>query len=72
VEKRPEKRRMDRRQIAIVGLAALGGVFAALNLDDVDVNWVFGTWSTPLILVIAISMLIGAGLGYLATRRRRG
>ena len=63
---------MDRRQIAIVGLAALGGVFAALNLDDVDVNWVFGTWSTPLILVIAISMLIGAGLGYLATRRRRG
>jgi uncharacterized integral membrane protein len=71
-ERRPEKRRIDRRQIAIVALAGVGGVFAALNLDEVDVNWIFGTWETPLIVVIALSMLIGAGLGYLATRRRRG
>jgi uncharacterized integral membrane protein len=71
VEKRPQKRRMDKRQIGIIALAGLGGVFAALNLDQVDVNWVFGTWETPLIVVIAISMVIGAGLGYLATRRRR-
>ena len=70
-ERRPAKRRVDKRQIALLGLAGLGGVFAALNLDEVDVNWIFGTWETPLIIVIAISMLIGAGLGYLVTRRRR-
>lgn len=69
--RRPEKRRIDKRQIALVGLAGIGGVFAALNLDEVDVNWILGTWETPLIVVIAISMLIGAGLGYLVTRRRR-
>jgi uncharacterized integral membrane protein len=68
--RRPEKRRVDKRQIALLGLAGLGGVFAALNLDEVDVNWVLGTWETPLIVVIALSMLIGAGLGYLVTRRR--
>jgi uncharacterized integral membrane protein len=71
-QRRPEKRRIDKRQIVLLGLAGLGGVFAALNLDEVEVNWILGTWDTPLIIVIAISMLIGAGLGYLATRRRRG
>ena len=71
-ERRPEKRRIDKRQIGLIGLAGVGGVFAALNLDEVDVNWIFGTWETPLIVVIALSMLIGAGLGHLATRRRRG
>ena len=61
---------MEKRQIAVVGLAALGGVFAVLNIDEVDVNWILGTWQTPLIVVIALSMLIGAGLGILVSRRR--
>ena len=63
---------MEKRQIAVVGLAALGGVFAVLNIDEVDVNWIFGTWQTPLIVVIALSMVIGAGLGILVSRRRGG
>ena len=70
-ERRPEKRRVDKRQIALLGLAGLGGVFAALNLDEVEVNWILGTWDTPLIIVIAISTLFGAALGYLVARRRR-
>ena len=61
---------MEKRQVAAVGLAAFGGVFAALNLDEVEVNWIFGTWDTPLIVVIALSMVIGAGLGVLVSRRR--
>jgi uncharacterized integral membrane protein len=61
---------VEKRQIALLGLAGLGGVFGALNLDEVDVNWIFGTWETPLIVVIALSMVIGAGLGYLVSRRR--
>ena len=36
----------------------------------VAVLLVLGTWSTPLILVIAISFLLGAGVGYLLGRRR--
>jgi uncharacterized integral membrane protein len=60
---------METRQIAALVLAALGILFAALNLDEVKVNWMLGTWRTPLIVVIALSMVIGAGLGYLAARR---
>jgi uncharacterized integral membrane protein len=63
---------VEKRQVAVLALAGVGGVFAALNLDEVDVNWILGTWSTPLIVVIALSMLIGAGLGVLVSRRRGG
>ena len=62
---------MERRQIAVVVLAGIGAVFAAANLDEVKVNWMLGTWSTPLIVVIALSMVIGAGLGLLVSRSRR-
>jgi uncharacterized integral membrane protein len=54
------------------GLGGLGAVFAVLNFDEVDVNWVFGTWSTPLIVVIALPFLLGAGVGFLISRRRAG
>lgn len=54
----------------MVVLAGIGGVFAAVNLDEVEVNWILGTWETPLIVVIALSMVVGAGLGVLVSRRR--
>ena len=38
---------MERRQVAALVLAALGGVFAAANLHEVKVNWILGTWHTP-------------------------
>jgi uncharacterized integral membrane protein len=61
---------VERRQIAAVVLAALGVVFAAVNLDEVKVNWVLGNWKTPLIVVIALSLVVGAALGLLVSRRR--
>jgi uncharacterized integral membrane protein len=63
---------VERRQIAGLVLAGTGGVFAAVNLDEVKVNWILGTWETPLIVVIALSMVIGAALGLLVSRARRG
>jgi uncharacterized integral membrane protein len=64
------RRREQARTVAAFGLGGLGALFAVLNVDEVDVNWILGTWSTPLIVVIALSMVIGAGLGYLVARRR--
>ena len=61
---------METRQIAALGLAALGITFAAVNLDEVRVNWVLGNWRTPLIVVIALSLVVGAALGLLVSRRR--
>jgi uncharacterized integral membrane protein len=63
---------VEKRQIAGVALAAVGITFAAVNLDEVKVNWILGTWRTPLIVVIALSIVIGAGLGLLVARGRRG
>ncbi len=61
---------MERRQVAALVLAAIGGGFAVANFDEVKVNWILDTWRTPLIVVIALSMLVGAGLGFLVSRRR--
>jgi uncharacterized integral membrane protein len=76
--RRPERarrssltRREQARTVVLLALAGLGVLFAVLNFDDVKVNWLFGTWSTPLIIVIAISFLLGTGVGWLAARRRR-
>ena len=66
----PPSRRDRARTVALLVLTGLGVLFAVLNFDEVEVNWLLGTWSTPLIIVIAISFLLGSGVGYLVARRR--
>lgn len=63
-------RRERARGLAMFGLGGLAALFAVLNFDQVDVNWLLGTWSTPLIVVIALSFVLGAGVGLLVSRRR--
>jgi uncharacterized integral membrane protein len=61
------------RNTRLIAAAVLGGLialFALLNTGDVRVNWLLGTKSTPLIVVIALSFLLGAGFGAMAARRR--
>ena len=60
----------NRRLVYGLILGAIVAGFAVANLDDVQVNWLLGTWSTPLIVAIAISFLLGSGVGFLLARRR--
>jgi len=60
------------RTVAALVIGGLLAVFAVLNTGEVEVNWILGTWETPLIVVIALSIVIGAGLGLLIARGRRG
>ena len=60
----------NRRTVAGLSIGALVAVFAVLNLDEVQVNWIVGTVSTPLILVIGITFLLGAVLGWIAHAAR--
>lgn len=60
-----------RRQVAGFVLLGLAVLFAAVNLDEVSVSWIVATWDTPLIVVIAVSLVAGGGLGFLVGRRRR-
>jgi uncharacterized integral membrane protein len=59
------------RLLGAVLAGVLVTVFAVLNLDEVDVNWIVGTWSTPLIVVIAVSALLGVALDRGLQRRAR-
>ncbi len=55
----------------LVGLAVLMTLFAVLNLERVEVNWIFGKTSTPLIVVILVSLLVGIVLTHFAELRYR-
>jgi len=59
------------RVIAGVAVGGLITAFALLNLDDVEVNWLLGTWFTPLIVVIVLSFVGGAFAGWAFARYRR-
>jgi uncharacterized integral membrane protein len=52
-------------------LAALAVAFAALNVTQVEVDWILTTSKTPLIVVIVVSLLVGAVLGFVVGRRSR-
>jgi uncharacterized integral membrane protein len=69
----PDKRRSRKentRLVAVAAVSAIAALFAVLNLEEIEVNWIVGTWDTPLIVVVALSMVLGAGLGFLVGRRR--
>lgn len=58
------------RIIVWVTVVAAVAVVAAVNTQDVEVDWVFGDFSLPLWVVIALSAVAGAVIGYVARWRR--
>jgi uncharacterized integral membrane protein len=61
----------NRRLLYGLVIGSIVAVFAVLNLDEVEVNWIFGTAQTPLIVVIAVSFLLGALTGWIAAAGRQ-
>jgi uncharacterized integral membrane protein len=68
--------RSTREKLRLAGAAVAGTLavlFALLNLDQVEVNWVLGSGQTPLIVVIVVSFLLGVAvdrlLAYRSSRR---
>lgn len=67
-----EKSRAPRRdKVAAALLSGLGVRFTVLNSDSVRINWIVTTTKAPLIVVIALCVLVGAGVGLLGLRSRR-
>ena len=58
------------RVIIRLVVAAAVVVFALVNTEKVDVNWVFDDARVPLWVVIGASALAGAVIGFLASPRR--
>ena len=57
----------------ILGLVVLAAVvlFAALNTDKVNVDWALDTADVALWIVIAVSVVAGVVIGFLARPRHR-
>jgi uncharacterized integral membrane protein len=67
-----KRRSAQRARIAAACvLGALAAAFAILNTDEVEVNWILGSWSTPLIIVIVVSFLVGVAADRLAVVRSK-
>ncbi len=73
----PKRRRRmpaNAGQVGLIALAVVIAVFAVLNLNSVKVDFIVGSGHAPLIIVIAVSLLLGAAAGTLwarlAARRR--
>jgi uncharacterized integral membrane protein len=59
------------RTIGLLGIGAIVVVFAIVNLDDVKVDWIVTSSSTPLIVVIVLSFVLGLVTGLIGRRVRR-
>jgi len=59
------------RTIAIVVLALAVILLAVKNTERVHVDWVVGSGSAPLIIVILITLLVGIVISHLAGRVAR-
>lgn len=57
------------RTAVLVVLAILITLFAAKNTAEIKVDWIVGSGKAPVIIVIVVSVLIGAVLSYFADRR---
>jgi uncharacterized integral membrane protein len=56
----------------LIAAGIIGGLivaFAFLNLESVEVNWILGTWQTPLIVVILLTLAVGILVGVFLARR---
>jgi uncharacterized integral membrane protein len=66
-----QNRRQLRRTVAIAVLSALVIAFAVTNLRRVRVDWLVGSGHAPLIVVIVVSLFVGAVLALFAERLAR-
>jgi uncharacterized integral membrane protein len=69
----PPRTKRSNREVArtsgLVLLAVLATLFAVLNVESVEVNWIFGSGQAPLIVVIVVSVLVGVVFTHFAERR---
>ncbi len=64
-----QRRRWRTYAAAAVGILAL--IFVLQNSQDVEVDFIFATTTTPLFFVLLIAIALGALIGWLLPRVRR-
>lgn len=64
------KAKSNNRDVAALILGALAIALCIANSQKVKVDWIVTTWRMPLIILIAITLLTGMAIGYVAARRK--
>jgi uncharacterized integral membrane protein len=68
IGKTDKGRQLKPSQIAMLALLGIVVLFALLNLDEAKIDLLFTSLRMPVVFVIAVSALIGFGVGYLLAR----
>lgn len=55
-------------RVLLIVVGALIAIFAIVNLQDVEVDWIFGRVQTPLILALVVALVAGIIIGWLAAK----
>ena len=66
----PTSRRVGARQIIVTVIAIVLLVFALVNLEDANIDFVVGDVTIPLVLVIVICAVLGFVIGWFVGRRK--
>lgn len=67
------RRRITPRQILALVIAVLAVIFIVQNRDPVQIHWFTITLTSPLWLLLVVTIVVGAAVGLLFARRgRRG
>lgn len=53
--------------VLLLLVSVLGLTFALMNAESVQLNYYFGSIEVPLSLLVVIAIIVGAGLGVLAS-----
>jgi uncharacterized integral membrane protein len=69
---RDDGRKVNVKLILVGAFVALLVIFALLNTHDVGVDWLFDTVSAPMILVIAVSAVLGFAIGFIVRSHMAG
>jgi uncharacterized integral membrane protein len=65
-------RKIDARLVVAVVVVVLLVAFIFQNRASTEIHWLFFTFSAPLWVVLAISIVLAALVGYVLGRRGRG
>lgn len=71
-EDKIEARARRRQTVRLAVIAAIGGLFAVIALDNrqsVAIGWVVDEVKVPLVLALVVSLILGIGIGLLLARR---
>ncbi len=69
---KPARRGLQAKAYVLIALVVILAVFVIQNSQEVEVKFIFTTTQTPLIFALLLAGVLGALIGWIIPRLRRG